>query len=107
MPVPDDMLILRLIASPSSKLTGSMAQLVSIVPTLMWLQHRFGHSSLGNDENPPTQKTIEFSPNHNLRGTGLDTSITQSLTDVEASAGSVTNKDESLILESKDVLHPR
>lgn len=84
-----------------------MAQLVSIVPTLMWLQHRFGHSSLGNEENPLTQKTIEFSPNHNLRGTGLDTFITQSLTDVEASAGSVTNKDESLISESKDVLHSR
>jgi len=89
-------------------LTGSMAQVVSIVPTLMWLQHRFGHSLLGNDEtttHPPTQKTIEFSPNDNLQSTKLDTIITQSFTDLEAIAESDMNKAESSTFGSKEVLH--
>jgi len=64
-------------------LTGSMTQVVSIVPALMWLQHRFGHSLLGNEKamvQPPSEKTIEFSPNRDLqRSTNTD-----SFTDVEA-----------------------
>lgn len=72
----------------------------------MWLQHRFGHSLLGNEEtttNPPTQRTIEFSPNYELQGTKLDTTIGESFTDIEAAAGSDMNKEGSSILGSKEV----
>jgi len=79
-------------------LTGSMTQVVSIVPTLMWLQHRFGQSLLGNDDStlahPPTQKTMEFSPNRNFQqGTKLDTLGTSSFTDVEVGLGSDRDKE--------------
>ena len=54
-----------------------MAQVVSIVPTLMWLQHRLGQSALGDmredTKHPVSQKTIEFTPNKDLRSTNLDT----------------------------------
>ncbi|KAF9648281.1 hypothetical protein BDM02DRAFT_3115594, partial [Thelephora ganbajun] len=53
-------------------LTGSMAQVVSIVPTLMWLQHCLGKSALGNTETTthlPMRKTIEFNPSRDLRST--------------------------------------
>ena len=82
-----------------------MAQVVSIVPTLMWLQHRLGHSSLGKEEvptHPPTQKTIEFTPNRDLRTAKLDTTIDRSFTDVEAAAGSDIHKDAS---SSKERFH--
>lgn len=86
-----------------------MAQIVSIVPTLMWLQHRLGHSSFGSDDetltHPPTQKTIEFSPNRNIQNTTLDTSVTQSFTDIEAVAGSDYDKEERPALESKETFH--
>ena len=65
-----------------------MTQVVSIVPTLMWLQHRLGHSALGKEEaipHPPSEKTIEFSPNRNLQqDTKVDTIATLSFADVEA-----------------------
>ena len=74
-----------------------MTQVVSIVPTLMWLQHRFGQSMLGNDESltrAHEEKTMEFSPNANFQqGTKLDTLGTASFTDVEAGLGS-SDKDK-------------
>ena len=83
-----------------SQLTGPMAQVVSIVPTLMWLQHRLGQSELGNageDREPPpvSEKTIEFMPNRDLRSTGLDTTGTGQSTDIEASANS--DKEGNLV----------
>lgn len=70
-------------------LTGSMAQVVSIVPTLMWLQHRLGQSELGSVRGDPplpvSQRTIEFMPNRDLRSTNLDTVGTGYSTDVEVS----------------------
>jgi hypothetical protein len=83
-------------------LTGSMAQVVSIVPTLMWLQHRLGQGALGNvgedrDLPPPvSEKTIEFTPNTDLRSTNLDTIGTGNSTDIEATADS--DKVEHLVL---------
>lgn len=69
-----------------------MAQVVSIVPTLMWLQHRLGQGALGNigedTERPVSQKTIQFTPNRDLRSTNLDTMGTGYSTDVEANSGS-------------------
>ena len=60
----------------------------------MWLQHRLGHSSLGNEEaivHPPSEKTMEFSPNRNIQqDVKLDTMATSSITDVEATVGSST-----------------
>jgi hypothetical protein len=85
-----------------------MTQVVSIVPTLMWLQHRLGHSLLGNEETTtriPTQKTIEFSPNRNLQqSTKLDTLATGSFTDIEAGAGSDRDKEGNSMLESKELV---
>jgi len=83
-----------------------MGQVVSIVPTLMWLQHRLGYSALGNDETVTqvsTQKTIEFSPNYNIESTKLDTITTQSFTDIEAIAE--IGKEETSTLGSRDVFH--
>ena len=85
-----------------------MGQVVSIVPTLMWLQHRLGYSALGNDETVtqiPTQKTIEFSPNNNIDSTKLDTITTQSFTDIEAIAEISMNKGGTSTFESRDVFH--
>jgi len=86
-------------------LTGSMAQVVSIVPTLMWLQHRLGQSALGNigENTRPhvSQKTIEFTPNRDLRSTNFDTIGTGCSTDVEATSGS--QKEKSLVLDLKEV----
>jgi len=74
-----------------------MTQVVSIVPTLMWLQHRFGQSMLGNDDTltrAPEEKTMEFSPNANFQqGTKLDTLGTASFTDVEPGLGSGKDKE--------------
>ncbi|KAF9653281.1 hypothetical protein BDM02DRAFT_3107868 [Thelephora ganbajun] len=89
-------------------LTGSMAQVVSIVPTLMWLQHCLGQSTLGNMETTtrlPTQKTIEFSPNRDLRSTKLDATVAESLTDMEAAEGGICTKEGSSTLGSKELLH--
>jgi hypothetical protein len=84
-------------------LTGSMAQIVSIVPTLMWLQHSFGHSLLGNDDtltNIPMEKTIEFSPNRDLQqqSATLNTFATGSFTDMEAGFGNDGEKEGSSTL---------
>jgi len=76
-----------------------MTQVVSIVPTLMWLQHRFGQSLLGNDETltqpaSASEKTMEFSPNSKFQqGTKLDTLGTASFTDVEAGLASDKDKE--------------
>lgn len=82
-----------------------MAQVVSIVPTLMWLQHRLGQSALGNigENTRPhvSQKTIEFTPNRDLQSTNLDTIGTGCSTDVEATSGS--QKEKSLVLDLKEV----
>jgi len=73
-------------------LTGSMAQVVSIVPALMWLQHRLGQGAIGtvgeNTTPPVSQKTIKFTSNKDLRSTNLDTIGTRYSTDVEATSGS-------------------
>jgi len=86
-----------------------MTQIISIVPTLMWLQHRFGHSVLGNNDavtHPRTEKTIEFSPNRNLQqSTKLDTIITESFTDVEAGTGSGRDKEGVSTLGSRELFH--
>ena len=64
---------------------------------------------LGNTEvvttHPPTQKTIEFGPNRNLQGMGLDTIATQSFTDVEATAGSDDKKMGGSTLGSRELIH--
>ena len=64
---------------------------------------------LGNSEaataHPPTQRTIEFGPNRNLQGTKLDTIATQSLTDVEATAGSDDKKMGGSTLGSRELIH--
>jgi hypothetical protein len=80
-----------------------MAQIVSIVPTLMWLQHSFGHSLLGNDDtltNIPMEKTIEFSPNRDLQqqSATLNTFATGSFTDMEAGFGNDGEKEGSSTL---------
>jgi len=88
-------------------LTGSMTQVVSIVPTLMWLQHRFGHSLLGNDEtvtHPPTEKTIEFSPNRGLQSTKFDTVISQS-SDTETGRVSAGEKEGLPNTTSGEIFH--
>jgi len=75
-----------------------MAQVVSIVPALMWLQHRLGHSSFGKDEavtHPPTQKTIEFTPNGDLLTAKLDTTVNHSFADIEAGMRSDIHKEGS------------
>lgn len=89
-------------------LTGSMAQVVSIVPTLMWLQQRLGQSALGNmgEETPPppvSEKTIEFMPNSNLRSTNLDTIGSGHSTDIEATTSS--NKEGNLVPTPTSVVH--
>jgi len=74
-----------------------MTQVVSIVPTLMWLQHRFGQSLLGNDDTltaTPVEKPMEFSPNSKFRqGTKPDTLGTASFTDVETGLGNDKDKE--------------
>ena len=74
-----------------------MTQVVSIVPTLMWLQHRFGQSLLGNDETLtaiPVERSMEFSPNSKLQqSTKLDTLGTASFTDVEVGLGNDKDKE--------------
>jgi len=76
----------------------------------MWLQHRLGHSALGNDETPahlPTQKTIEFSPNNDLQqSTKPGTIVTESsFTDTEAAVGGDGGREGNSTLESKELLH--
>ena len=82
-----------------------MAQVVSIIPTLMWLQHRLGQGALGNvgedTERPISQKTIEFTPNRDLRSANMDTMGTGYSTDVEATSGS--QKERNSMLVSKEV----
>ncbi|KAF9644957.1 hypothetical protein BDM02DRAFT_817605 [Thelephora ganbajun] len=73
--------------------TGSMAQIVSIIPTLMWLQHCLCHSALGNTKTTthlPTRRTIEFSPNRDPQNTKLDATVAESFTDMEAAGVVVT-----------------
>lgn len=82
-----------------------MTQVVSIVPTLMWLQHRLGQSSLGNEEtltaNVPSEKTMEFSPNRNFQqSTKMDTLGTASFTDVEAGVGNYKEEGNSTLVRS-------
>ena len=83
-----------------------MAQVVSIVPTLMWLQHRLGQSELGStreESRPPiSEKTIEFTPNNDLRSTNVDATGTSYSTDIEATA---SHKVGSLVFGSKEAIH--
>ena len=71
-----------------------MPQVVAIVPALMWLQHRLGQSALedaGKEEpRPVSERTIQFTPNRDVRSTNLNTNTTNATeysTDIEAKAG--------------------
>ena len=85
-----------------------MPQVVSIVPTLMWLQHRLGKTAVGSapeDTEPHvSEKTIEFTPNRNIQATNLNTIGTGYSTDVEATVNS--NKAANLVtLGPPEVVH--
>jgi hypothetical protein len=85
-----------------------MPQVISIVPTLMWLQHRLGQSAVGStpeDTEPHvSEKTIEFTPNRNIQATNVDTIGTSYSTDAGATVNS--NKAGNLVtLDPTKVVH--